>query len=327
MTPGDARRIPIPDIATAPGVDLPSISVVVPTWNRPRELAACLAALAALDYPVDRYEIIVVDDGSAPPVAPIALPGRTGLRVTWLRQSNRGPSAARNLGAAHATGAILAFTDDDCAASRGWLRALAAAVSAAPNALHGGTVVNGLPGNVYAVASQTITDVIVPSLFAAGSPLRFVTSNNLALGAEAFDSVGGFDECFRAAEDREFCHRWAAAGRPIALAPSAVVHHRHDLTLGAFWRQHVVYGRGAYWFHRHRRALGHGRLRPDLALCVKAFRRPFATRPVGPALRIAALLVVWQVANLAGYLREQARSNRQRRPIGAQSDPRGPTPF
>jgi glycosyltransferase involved in cell wall biosynthesis len=49
------------------GPDLPTFSIVVPTYNRPERLAACLAALAHLDYPRDRFAAIVVDDGSARP--------------------------------------------------------------------------------------------------------------------------------------------------------------------------------------------------------------------------------------------------------------------
>lgn len=293
---------PAPDAATPPREESPSISVVVPTLDRPRELATCIAALASLDYPVDRYEVIVVDDGSDPPATPISAHGRHGLRMTWLRQPNRGPAAARNLGARRARGAILAFTDDDCVPARDWLREVAASVAKAPGALHGGTVVNGLADNSWAVASQTVTDVVVPALIAAGSSLRFVTSNNLAVGAEPFRAIGGFDETFRAAEDRELCHRWVAAGRPLVLAPDAVVQHRHDLRLASYWRQHFGYGRGAFAFHRQRVMQGCAPYRPDLALLARTFRHPFATLPLGQALRVAALLVVWQIANAAGYL-------------------------
>lgn len=291
-----------------------SISVIVPTFDRPRELATCLGALAALDYPADRYEVIVVDDGSEPPATPIAAPGRPGLRMTWLRQPNRGPAAARNLGARHATGTVLAFTDDDCTPEPGWLAALAAAVAAKPSALHGGTVLNALAGNRWAVASQTITDVIVPALIAAGSTLRFVTSNNLAVGAELFRAVGGFDESFRAAEDRELCHRWVAAGRPLAIAPNAVVLHRHDLAPASYWRQHFGYGRGAYRFHRLRVLQGAAPYRPNLALLAETFRRPFATLPFPAALGIVGPLVMWQLANAAGYLWQRAVGVTPRKP-------------
>ena len=290
------------DTASREDAGLPWISIIVPTYQRPRELAVCLAALAALDYPVDRYEVVVVDDGSEPPATPSGANARRDLRVTWLRQPNRGPSAARNLGARHACGEVLAFTDDDCAPARGWLRALAASVRVAPGALHGGTVVNGLAHNAWAVASQTITDVVVPSLLASVSPLRFVTSNNLALRAERFAAIGGFDEGFRASEDREFAHRWLASGAPIAEVPGAVVHHLHDLGLVSYWRQHFGYGRGAYAFHRRRAVQVRAPFNPNLGLVAETFRRPFATLPMRSALRIAALLVVWQVANAAGYL-------------------------
>ena len=117
---------------------LPSFSVIVPTWNRPVELATCLRALVSLDYPADRYEVVVVDDGSDPPVEPPRDLARPGLRVRVLAQPNRGPSAARNEGARAAEGEMLAFTDDDCAPDPGWLRSLAAAAATAPRSLLGG---------------------------------------------------------------------------------------------------------------------------------------------------------------------------------------------
>jgi glycosyltransferase involved in cell wall biosynthesis len=287
---------------------LPMISVVVPTFDRPRELAACIAALAALDYPVGRYEIVVVDDGSDPPVAPIAAPGRPGLRTTWLRQPNAGPSAARNAGARAATGEILAFTDDDCTPARGWLRALADSVQREPGALHGGIVENALVHNAYADASQTILDVVVPHLIATGSALRFVTSNNLAMTAERFRASGGFDERYRWAEDREFCQRCLRSGMPILSVPSAIVNHRHDLTLRSYVRQHFGYGRGAYDFHSGREAAGMAKVRPDLTLLGRTFLQPFARTAPLRAVRVAALLVLWQIANAAGYAWQRMRA-------------------
>ncbi|CAG0989673.1 Chondroitin synthase [Burkholderiales bacterium] len=300
--------VPLP----APEVAPPSFSIVVPTCDRPRELAACLAALAALDYPVERYEVIVVDDGSRPPVVPIALPCRPGLRVTWLRQPNAGPASARNAGARAAAGDILAFTDDDCAPAPGWLHALAAAVTREPWGLHGGAVENALPDNACSAASHAIVDVLVPHLIDARSELRFVTSNNVAMTAERFRAIGGFDASFRTAEDRELCQRWLLAGQPVLRVAAAIVRHRHDLTLPAFWRQHFGYGRGACRFHRQRKARGLAPFRPDVALVARTFRRQFAEHPPSRAMRIAALLVVWQLANATGYLWQRVSGDRPR---------------
>lgn len=294
--------------ATAP---LPRMSVIVPTRDRPRELAACLASLSTQDYPDERYEIIVVDDGSDPPVGSLSAPGRPDVRVRAIAQRNAGPAAARNAGAGAATGDVLVFTDDDCVPRRGWLRALALSHANAPDALHGGRVENGLADNLCSVASHTIVEVIVSQLMEAGSESRFVTSNNLAVSAGSFRAIGGFDERFRTAEDREFCHRWIAAGVPLVAAPGAVVEHRHDLTLASFWRQHMGYGQGARCLRAARGAKAFPLWRGKARLYAMAFRRPFAAHPPRKALAVASLLVVWQVANLCGYASQWVRERRR----------------
>ena len=94
--------------------DEPIFSIVIPTYKRPEQLAVCLQACTRLDYPHDRFEIIIVDDGSPVPVE-VPKNDRSNLvSITCLRQLNSGPASARNMGAKHARGDILAFTDDDC---------------------------------------------------------------------------------------------------------------------------------------------------------------------------------------------------------------------
>jgi len=104
----------------------PDFSVIVPTYNRPRELADCVASLARQEYPRDQFEVIVVDDGSAVSPAAVIAPFRNCLNVEVHRVTNGGPGAARNRGAHLARGRILAFTDDDCRPSPNWLKMLAA---------------------------------------------------------------------------------------------------------------------------------------------------------------------------------------------------------
>src|SRR4051794_19726519 len=105
---------------------LPFFSVIIPTRDRPEQLVACLRSLGALAYPRDRFEVIVVDDGSTTALEPIVGRSRGELHLALLKQSNAGPAAARNTGAAHAKGEFLAFIDDDCSPASDWLQALAA---------------------------------------------------------------------------------------------------------------------------------------------------------------------------------------------------------
>ena len=87
------------------------ISVVIPTHNRPRSLQNAVASVRAQTNPP--REIVVVDDGSRPPVDSKLFDGSTiPIRVVRNVEA-RGPAAARNVGVNHASGDLVAFLDDD----------------------------------------------------------------------------------------------------------------------------------------------------------------------------------------------------------------------
>jgi glycosyltransferase involved in cell wall biosynthesis len=294
--------------AGADGV-LATVTIVVPTSNRPEKLQGCLQALARLDYPSDRLEIVVVDDGSVADLGPVCVAGPDAPPVRLLRQPRSGPAAARNAGAGAATGDVLAFTDDDCRPDPGWLRALLPHVG--PGVAAGGSTVNALASNPYADASQHIHELVYAHYNRDHDAGRFFASNNLAMLREDFWAVGGFDEDFVfAAEDRELCDRWSTSGRAMRFAGDAVVRHAHDLTFGGFVRQHLAYGEGAARFHAVRSRRGTGRLRDETAFHLdgRLWLRTLRVRPVGRALRLCALLAVWQAVNAAGFLRGRRSS-------------------
>jgi GT2 family glycosyltransferase len=280
----------------------PFFSVIVPTYRRPERLAACLRALAGLDYPHERFEVIVVDDdgGASLEGAP------TTIDVTLLAQVHAGPAAARNTGAARARGEYLAFTDDDCAPEAGWLRGLAAHAVPGSDRLIGGRTVNALPDNPYSSATQLLLDYLYEwgGRHAADG---FFASNNVAAPAALFRARGGFDTGFplAAGEDRELCHRWLREGGRLVYAPDAVVRHGHHLTLRSFWRQHVNYGRGACRFHRLR--AGGGTTGKPASFYTRLVAFPLTRAGADRRLTLAALLALTQVATVAGYWRERLR--------------------
>ncbi|MCA1631225.1 MAG: glycosyltransferase [Acidobacteria bacterium] len=285
----------------------PLISIIVPTRGRHAQLAACLASLAAQDFPRDGFEVIVVDDGSVPPVGDRVAPFRGRLDLKLLAQPNAGPAAARNRGAAQARGPFLAFTDDDCLPDAGWLAALAARFRASPADLVGGRTVNALADNPYSATSQLIIDVVYDHYNAGGGGASFFASNNFAAPAEAFRAAGGFDVNFRCSEDRDFCDRWRGGGRRLVYAPEAVVRHAHALGALSLWRQHFGYGRGAYSFHRKREARGARRFKPESAFYSKLLRAALAQQRPAQSIRMTALLAWAQLANAAGFFYECLR--------------------
>ena len=91
-------------------------SVIVPAHNAAQTIEECIEALLKQSVPREKYEVIIVDDGSTDGTATLAR--SYGVRV--LTQPHRGPAAARNAGAGQATGEVLLFTDADCAPTRTW---------------------------------------------------------------------------------------------------------------------------------------------------------------------------------------------------------------
>src|SRR5262245_50422661 len=98
----------------------PFISVIIPVYNDTERLRTCLTALADQTYPRDRYEVIVVDNGSTIPPRSLveSFPG-----FVFAEESKPGSYAARNRGLQIARGDVLAFTDSDCIPDRHWLAA------------------------------------------------------------------------------------------------------------------------------------------------------------------------------------------------------------
>jgi GT2 family glycosyltransferase len=283
----------------------PVFSIIIPTYERPVELVDCLEALAHLQFPRDAFEVIVVDDGSASPPEGLVRRFRDRLDISLVIAAHAGPAAARNRGAEGAAGKFFAFTDDDCRPAPDWLHALAARCTAVPDHIVGGRTVNALPGNPYAATSQLILDVVYGHYNADGAAARFFASNNLTLPADRFRAIGGYNPNFTTSEDRELCDRWLQHGYGLTYAPEAVVYHAHPLSLRRFWWQHFGYGRGAWRFHNIRAQRGFGRFEPDWVFYKRLGVAPFA-KVHGPRMAIiAALLLMSQVANGAGFFYER----------------------
>jgi len=291
----------------------PFFSIIIPTYKRPRQVAACMQSLVELDYSPDCFEVIVVDDGGETPLDEVAASSGDRLDVRLLRQPNSGPATARNTGAARAKGEFLAFTDDDCRPAPDWLKSLAVRFGKDPDCVIGGRTINALPDNPYSSASQLLIDYLYSYYNADPYRARFLASSNLGMAADRFRAIGGFDTTFprAAGEDREFCDRWLSQGFRIIYASEVIVHHAHPLTFRTFWRQHFWYGRGAFAFHRIRARRGLGRVKVEpVSFYRNLLRYPFLHERGIKALLLGSLLIGAQVANAAGFFVERMKGKR-----------------
>lgn len=218
------------------------ISVIVPAKDSAPSIQACLDALlhqSGVQFGAD-YEVIVVDDGSTDDTAEKA--SAMGVRV--LCQPNAGPASARNLGAQHAAGDLLLFTDADCIPSAGWVAALAGCFRDAQVAAAKG---------VYTTQERGLAPRFVQCEYAHKyarmarlERIDFVDTYSAAYRKAVFLQNGGFDLFFPvpSVEDQEFSFRLARQGCKMVFCPAASVQHRHDLTIQEYVERKFGIG---YW--------------------------------------------------------------------------------
>jgi GT2 family glycosyltransferase len=198
-----------------------SVSVVVPTYKRPDLLELCLEALLAQDFPSTDYEVIIADDAACEETRNqvecrskrVKACGHTVCYIAVTE--SHGPAAARNRGWRAARGEVIAFTDDDCIPSPGWLKAGLAAMS------------DGIVG-VAGRLNMPIPAIPTDYEYSATGLMEcdFVTANCF-YRREALEAIGGFDERFTAAwrEDSDLIFTLRERGACVTCAPDAVVVH------------------------------------------------------------------------------------------------------
>ena len=284
-------------------------SIIVPTWNRPGTLADCLKAMEQLDFSKDAFEIVLVDDGSSSLLDPVVEPFFSRLPLRFFRQDNTGPAAARNFGARQARGNYLVFTDDDCRPASDWLKSLAARINLFPGSAVSGRRLNALDTNIFSEASETITEVVCAHFNASSDQVGFVSTSNLSIPADRFWKIGGFDESFRTAEDRDLGQRWKEHGYPIIYAPEVVVYHSHSLTFTTLLKRYFNIGRGARQFAHSGSKRGQPRPHLDLFFYKELLCYPLSKRKGRKAVLLTGLIGLAQAANAAGCLWETAKDS------------------
>lgn len=280
----------------------------MPTFRRPDALHRTLSALLALDYPSERYEVIVVDDGADDATSNVVygLDDR-GVSVTLAAQLRRGAAAARNRGAQLAGGEWLLFCDDDIVTPPSHLAAHRAAHERHRAALVAGTFELS-PSAVAALRTTPFGRyrLELERAFLAqarGEPLdghpdcirmTVVSAADLSLRRDLFWAVGGFDADFplAGAEDQDLSVRARAEGALLLLDSKIhCLHNDHYLSRRAYCEREERSARtmpflvrkhaaelGNLRYARENRPIGAGD--PATLIVKKALKAVFSSRPV-----------------------------------------------
>jgi glycosyltransferase involved in cell wall biosynthesis len=216
------------------------VSVLVPMLNAEAWVADQMEALALQTYS-GPWELVVLDNGSTDGSRDVV--ERYRKRMPHLRIEHaprRGVCAVRNYGVSVARGDLIALCDADDVVTPQWLRSLVAA--AAQHALVGGDLeVRRLNApHVHAWRGDLARGALMTQL----GWLPFAPGGNCAVWRDVVESLGGWDERFRAgSDDVEFSWRAQLAGYSVGFAPGAVLHYRFRANLRGLARQFYCYGR------------------------------------------------------------------------------------
>jgi glycosyltransferase involved in cell wall biosynthesis len=215
------------------------LSVVIPVFNEERFIGDCLRSLEQQSIGSDKFEVIVVDNGSADRTLQTVAEfgGRLHLQVLPGRIGNI--SSLRNQGASVAVGSFLAFLDADCFPNSTWLGDAMKLLRLGDGGVIGAFYT--IPEASGWVAKAWYRDM--PTL--KHGSISYVPSGNLFVSRNLFLRLGGFDGTIQTSEDFEFCQRVKSAGYSVQGFPKlSVVHAGTPQTCAEFYRKQRWHGNG-----------------------------------------------------------------------------------
>jgi glycosyltransferase involved in cell wall biosynthesis len=234
-----------------------TVSVIIATRNRCALLADTLAALGAQDWPHDRLEVVVADNGSTDGTRQVVeqwARAQTSVAVRYLFVARPGKSRAVNSAMEAASGGVFALTDDDVRPDREWVRSIVESMDETGSDFLAGRVLplwdapppKWMSPALYGVLAIPDNGERRLPIGASGTLQVVPIGANMAVRRSAVEQTGGFrvdlgklEGSLRTGEDHEFFLRLRSAGLSGVYEPRAVVHHRvpaDRLTRGYFRR-------------------------------------------------------------------------------------------
>jgi cellulose synthase/poly-beta-1,6-N-acetylglucosamine synthase-like glycosyltransferase len=234
----------------------PMVSIVVPAYNEAEYIQESLGSLLAMEYPKDKLEIIVVDDGSTDDTYRAAKAVESdAIPVHVFRKENGGKGAALNFGIRKAKGEFIATMDADSYVTKSTIRELLPYFDD-PEVMAVSPAVKIKPGGTWLSELQRVEYLMI--LFSR-KLFSFIDSVPVTPGpfsifrTVVFDKVGLFDEC-NLVEDQEIALRIQSHHFKIRTSMTADVYTEPPDNLKDLLKQRVRWQRGGfrnYWKYRH----------------------------------------------------------------------------
>lgn len=221
-------------------------SVIVPTYNRLDEIRELLASLEAQTLPKDKFEVLIVDDGSTDATEEYirTLIEKGNLNLSFYKQDHKGPGPARNTGMEKARGEYYIFVDSDCIADENWLKAYDDTLTEPVAGFGGPDKVRSDFSPLQKAIDYSMTSFITTGGIRGSSKKKiskyYPRSFNMGVHADVVKKIGGFGT-LRHGQDIEFTHRIRSQGKTVKVM-DAVVFHKRRTSLWRFYKQVYNWG-------------------------------------------------------------------------------------
>jgi glycosyltransferase involved in cell wall biosynthesis len=218
----------------------PHISVITPVHNGEQHLPQLIHTFLAQNYPLEKWEVIIVDNASTDRTPSIIHNAKKSL-IRTVYEAQPGSYAARNTGAKAATGEVFAFTDVDCRPDANWLRSGVTCMEERQLDVVSGRVNQQSKGtpNLFQIVDHIM--YLRQSWYAQQG---FGATANLFVRREVFKKLGGFSYRMLSSGDREFCIRATQAGFRFGYCDEAVVSHKTRSNITAIISKEIRLGFG-----------------------------------------------------------------------------------
>jgi cellulose synthase/poly-beta-1,6-N-acetylglucosamine synthase-like glycosyltransferase len=226
----------------------PYVSIVIPTYNRGAKLSRCLDSLFNQTYPKDRYEVIIINDGSKDNTEEVLrdYEKKASCGFIWDTQKNQGIAVATNTGISRSKGEFICFTGDDCIPENNWIEQL---ITGFDNDLIG-----AVGGKVVSYQTNTPIQQFIEDAHVLDQE-TFIKRNTLITGSAAYRKqvlvdIKGFDNFLIACVDLDISIKTQILGYKLKYIPDAVVYHDHPATVKGLFAQQYRNGKGYVQLHR-----------------------------------------------------------------------------
>lgn len=216
------------------GDGIPYVSIIVPVYNGERTIRKCLDSILRLDYPKEKFEVLVIDDESTDKTVQIV----KQYPVRLIPKRHSGYPSTMNVGIKSAKGEIVLNVDSDTYIAEDWLKKAIKEFNDSEVGVVGGLISRAPTTSFWAKLVGYDSEYRQHQAFQKSKYMDHITTSCTAFRRKLFDDIGFFDESFKLGSDEDLTHRALKAGWKLVVKKDAICYHDFRGSFRSYFKQH-----------------------------------------------------------------------------------------